>query len=306
MDALDLEILSTVGYVPWSPSARDPGRLRPSRLAKRLDVTPETVRDRLRAMEQADVIRAWEAYPNPQHCGLQVGGWAFAPPTRETAGRALDEITLVDGVLEVFTYRGPLLSVALAYEDETQRDRRLALLSRRLDDEEPVHVIDPPLREPNSSMDATDWRIVAALRGDARRPLSEVADEVGRSYRTVKRRFDQMTSEASLFLAPRVDLSRVDGLLPFTLALTVEAPPQAVAEDVDEVLEGRLLHRLVPPDPQARLLVVGSWAHTVHEMGTLEAEVQRLEDVSGARALLSAGRHATDWFDETIHALARG
>lgn len=304
VDALDLRILATVGYVPWAPAAQDPDRVKPTRLAKQLDVTPETVRERLRRMEQAEVVRSWEAYPNPRHLGFRLGGWAFAPDSRDTARGALEELTLVDGVLEVFTYRGPLLSVALAYEDETQRDRRLSLLSRRLGDGDPVHVIDPPLREPEGELDRVDWQIVDALRGDARRPLSEVADEVSRSYRTVKRRFDDMTREASLFLAPRVDLSRVDGLLPFTLAIQPEDPPREVADRVDEVLGDRVLHRLVPPDPEASLLAVGAWAHTVHEMGTWEAQVEALAGVDAARAVLSAGRHATDWFDERIQARA--
>lgn len=300
MDALDLRILSTMGYVPWSPTAQEPDRLRPSWIAGELDVTPETVRDRLAAMEEAGVIRSWQAYPNPRHLGLRLGGWAFCPSSREAVTAALDEILLVDGVIEVLTYRGPLLGIALADEDDVQRDRRLALLARRLDDADPVHIIDPPLPSVDRELDGIDWRIVAALRGRARRPLSEVADDVERSYRTVKRRFDRMTSEGSLFLSPRVDLSRIAGVLPFTLALTIERPPTQVADELEDVLGDRQLHRLVPPDPKARLLVVGAWAHTVAEMGSLEAETEALESVEEARAILSAGRRSTDWLDERI------
>lgn len=302
MDALDLRILATMGYVPWSPTAKDPDRLRPGHLAKQLDVTPETVRERLRAMEQAEVIRAWEAYPNPRHWGLRLGGWAFSPPSAHLVDEVREELLLVDGVLELFTYRGPLLGVALADTDDAERERRLSLLSRRLDDREPVHVIDPPLPSVDRELDAIDWRIIAALRGQARRPLSEVAEEVDRSYRTVKRRFDRLTREGSLFLAPRVDLSRVSGVLPFTLALHLEAPPAEVDRALDEAVDGRVLHRLLPPDPEARLLVVGAWARTVHELGELEQAAAALEGVQEAYGLLSAGRHATDWLDERIRA----
>lgn len=300
MDALDLRILATMGYVPWSPTARDPDRLRPSWIADELDLTPETVRDRLDAMEEAGVIRSWQAYPNPRHLGLRIGGWALCPSSREAVDAALEEILLVDGVIEVLTYRGPLLGVALADEDDAQRDRRLALLARRLDDADPVHVIDPPLPSVDRELDGIDWRIVAALRGRARRPLSDVADEVDRSYRTVKRRFDRMTSEGSLLLSPRVDLSRVAGVLPFTLVLTLQRSPTGVADELEHVLGERQLHRLVPPDDEARLLVVGAWARTVAEMGRLESEAEALAGVEEARAVLSAGRRSTDWLDERI------
>lgn len=302
MDELDLRLLATMGYVPWSPTARDPDRLRPTRLADELDVTPETVRDRLDDLEAAGVIQSWEVYPNPRHCGLELGGWALQPASRARVREELSELLLLDGVLEVFTYRGPFVALALAYADQAQRDRRLRLVSGRLGDGQPVHVIDPPMPSVDRELDGIDWRVIEALRGQARRPLSEVADRVDRSYRTVKRRFDRMSREGSLFVVPRVDLSRVAGLLPFTLVLTVSDPPAEMAEEARGVLGERVLHELVPPDEEARMLVVGAWAATVAEMEAVREEVDELAGVERARALLSAGRHATDWLDERIRA----
>lgn len=300
MDELDLRILATMGYVPWSPTAGDVDRLRPSSVADQLDVTQETVRERVRGMEEAGVVRAWEAYPNPAHADLEVGGWAFRPPSRETVDEALEEALLVDGVIELFTYRGPFVGAALAYRDRGARDRRLELLGRRLGDPEPVHLLDPPMPSVDRELDGLDWAIVAALRGRARRSLGEVADEVDRSYRTVKRRVDRMSEEGSLFVAPRVDLSRVAGILPFTLALVVREPPRDVAARARETLGDRLLHRLVPPDDDAELLVLGAFAPTVAAMEALRDRVAGLEGVRRARALLSAGRHPTDWLDEQL------
>lgn len=300
MDALDLRILATMGYVPWGPTAGDVDRLRPTSLADQLEVTPETVRERLDAMETAGVVRSWEAYPNPTHFDHELGGWALCPSSRDLIDEVLDEILLLDGVIEVFTYRGPFAGLALAYEDETQRDRRLELLARRLQGATPVHVLDPPMPAVDRDLDGTDWRILAALQGQARRPLSDVAEEVSRSYRTVKRRFDRMRNEGSLFLAPRVDLSRVAGILPFTLVLTVAGPPAEVANRLSSTLGDRLLHRLIPPDPEARLLVVGAHADTVSEMESVREEVEHVEGIEQARAVLSAGRHATGWLEERI------
>lgn len=305
MDALDLRILATMGYVPWSPTAQDPDRLRPSAVADRLDVSPETVRERLSGLEDAGVVDAWEAYPNPRHLGLSLGGWAFSPPSRTHVAERLDELLLLDGVLEVFTYRGPFVAVALAYESDHQRDRRLDLISSRLADADPVHLLDPPMPKPGSELDRTDWAIVQALRGQARRQLSEVAEAVDKSYRTVKRRFDRMTEEHSLYVVPRVDLSRVAGLLPFTLAVSVQAPPSDVANRIQEAFGERLLHRLVPPNDDAGLLVVGLYAETVAQMEAITDRVAEIEGVEGASSLLSAGRHQTDWLDEQIQARTR-
>lgn len=301
MDVLDLRILATMGYTPWGHRPQDPDQLRPSTLAKRLDVTPETIRDRIDKMEQAGVIQAWEAYPNPCHADLTAGGWAFRPPDEPTADDAVAEAGLVDGVLEIITYHGPFVVVALAYRDSAERDRRLTLIGHRFQDDDPVHVFDPPMPDVDRELDGLDWRIVQALRGQARRPLRDVADEVGASYRTVKRRFDRMTGEGSLFVVPRVDLSRVSGILPFTLVnVLADAADEDTVNALARRFSERILHELLPTEPSGALAVLGLWADTTGEMDDLVQAAAGMDGVERAFALLSKGRTTTDWLDARI------
>ena len=50
-----------------------------------------------------------------------------------------------------------------------------------------------------------DLKIVASIKDDARRPVEEIADMVGASPKTVKRRLEDMISEGSLELHTRTD-----------------------------------------------------------------------------------------------------
>ncbi len=302
-----MRILATMGYTPWGSMAKDPDQLRPTTLAGELDVSPETIRDRIEGMEAAGVIQGWEAYPNPRLIDLEAGGWAFQPPDARTVDDALEDALLVDGVLEVITYRGPFVAVALAYESQAERDRRLSLIGRLLDDRDPVHVIDPPWPTPEIDIDPLDVQIVAALRGQARRPLREVAEEVDRSYRTVKRRYDKLTEHGALFIVPRVSLAHVSGVLPFTLVLLLE--PDAGLEPANELarrFDDRVLHRLLPVGKAPKMAALGLFAETIAEVGTFEREAAAVDGVANAFAVFSRGRHATDWIDDRLDGLRDG
>lgn len=306
MDALDLQILDTMGYTPWGQRPKDPDLLRPSVIADELDVTPETVRERIKGLEVAGVIDTWEAYPNPRHADLSAGGWAFRPPVEIDVDATIEEASLVDGVLEILTYQGPFIVVALAFQDASERDRRLKLLGNRFEDPDPMHVFDPPMPEVDEELDRVDWQIIGALRGQARRPLREVAEEVDVSYRTVKRRFDRMSREGSLFVVPRVDLSRVSGILPFTLVAVLEDDA-----DLDTVnalshrFEDRSLHELLPTEPAGALVAMGMHAETTGEMDEVVQAAREMEGVDRAFGLLSRGRVSTDWLDARIAQRAR-
>lgn len=295
-----MAILAAMGYTPWG-QPKDPATLRASTIAEQVDLTPETVRDRIGKLEDAGVIPAWEAYPNPRLIGLQVAGYAFHPPAEAVVDDALEEARLVDGVLEVLTYHGPFAAVALAYRDGAERDRRLSLLAGRFEDEDPAHVFEPPMPSVDRELDGLDWRIIGGLRGDARRSLRELADEIGASYRTVKRRFDRLTGDGSLYVVPRVDLSHVAGILAFTLVVrfTPEAGMDAVNR-LSSLFQDRLLHRMLPREPAGALAALGLWTHTPAQMAEITRQAEALEGIERATAVLSKGRHTTGWIDGRI------
>lgn len=301
VDALDLQILATMGYTPWGRRPRGVDALRPSTIAKVVDVTAETVSERLRHMEATGVIDGYQAYPNPRHGELEIAAWAFHPPSEAVLQGALEEMALVDGVAEIMEFHGGLVVVVLCWRSESERQRRLDLVSRMLEDPSPARVFEPPLPDPTRELTHLDWRIVRALRGHADRSLQEVAEEVGVSYRTVKRRFDRMIEEGSLFVVPRVDRSRVTGVIPFTLfaVLGPDAP-----EDLANALKGRfaerLVHTMIPREPGTGRVGIGLWAQSLAEVEVIRQEALGIEGVDRVWTVFPRARHETSWLDGVI------
>src|SRR3990170_3117538 len=67
MDSLDLKIVREMGFRPYGNRPQDPEAFKPSYLAKRTGVEPETVKARLARMEETGFIRFYQVYPNFRH-----------------------------------------------------------------------------------------------------------------------------------------------------------------------------------------------------------------------------------------------
>ena len=111
-----------------------------------------------------------------------------------------------------------------------------------------------------------DLRIIASLKGDARKPIADVAKAVGASAKTVKRHLDDMISEGLLDLHALTD-SPSGGDMLFALHVNLK-------DGFDKVEVGRrLLSKYRPLDSYIRtfsnlpgLLIVIVWSDTVPEM----------------------------------------
>jgi DNA-binding Lrp family transcriptional regulator len=111
-----------------------------------------------------------------------------------------------------------------------------------------------------------DLRIIASLKGDARKPIADVAKAVGASSKTVKRHLDDMISEGLLDLHALMD-SPSGGDMLFALHVNLK-------DGYNKVEVGRrLLSRYRPLDSYIRtfsnlpgLLIAVIWSDTVPEM----------------------------------------
>lgn len=300
MDALDLKILRHMGTAPWASPLPATENLRPSVLARHLEVSPETVKDRIAKLEAAGVIEGYRAYPNLRHLGLSYSVHALRVQGARKA-RAFEQAQLVDGVIEVMDLQGPLLVVGLAYATSTERERRLRLLSDLTGDATPVHTFDarlPPVERPLTHL---DWRILFELHRDARRPHGALAEELGVSYRTVKRRVDRMVTASSLSIIPVVEVSRIRGVIPFQLAATVGPKSDASAS---RVLAERFLDRLLQPFPHtegpSRLVGGSFFAETLDEVERMRAQAAEVLGTADVLVLLVARSRETGWLEERI------
>ncbi len=307
MDSLDVKIIRTMGLRPYGSAPQVLDHLKPSYIGSQLGVEPETVKARLARMEEAGFIRFYQVYPNFQHLGLQASAYVFHVPDEDRKAEAIRRIEPVDGLIEVHNFLGAELCVDLSYRSPAELSKKLRLLSDFTGDPEPKLLYNRQMPEVDRPLDRFDWRILKALRYHARRSLSEVADETNTSVRTVRRRFERMAREGSLFIVPAVDAAKAAGIVLYELLFYTS--PGAERSAMNRILEAyadRCMYYYVPSTD-----VLGNFDVLLYAESTSEIEAQRLRgrEVPGVAKVASlvfrGWNEYTDWIDSAIGERAR-
>ena len=202
MDQLDFKIFRILGFRSHGNEAGDFNRLNPWVIAKRLQVDGNTVKARLAKMKKSGFIRYFQIYPNYRLLGISGGSYLFELDDPERKNAMINQCALVDGTTAITNFVGNEFCIDFTYRDPKDESRRLKLLSELTNCkrfEKFYEKIMPPVRIELSN---TDWRIIKSLRYNAFKPLSKVAQELGLSTKTVRRRFERMTNNNAVLIVP--------------------------------------------------------------------------------------------------------
>lgn len=300
MDALDITILRELGIEPFIGWGKRTRGQRTSEIAKRLGKSVQLVKDRIARMEADGVIVGYRVFPNLGHLDLSLTVHHVMSPEVPSPER-MQRLSAVDGLLKMVWFLDSGLCLGLAHSTDQERQRRNEVLSRLIDaDERPKVLYECRFPEVARRLDRLDWRIMAALSEDARRPLAAVADEVGVTVKTVRNRLQAMRNEGSLDEFVIVDFSRVSGIVPFQLAVwhdeDVSPGPRLV-----ELFEDRYLAHFDPPEGAYAPFVVRIFAYTPAEV---QALVRAANDVAGVTRvepqMATGGYDNSDWVWELV------
>lgn len=238
MDAIDLGILRAIGIEPFAGLTRDPRPWRPELLAETLKMSPRLAKDRIARLERDGIVVGYEIQPNLEILGVQSRTYAFEVPMRADRRARLDALPSIEGVMGFVDYVSGWLTVTFTYRDGVEHDERLKRVREHLGGAEPLTWFKSDAPTPTRALTALDWRILRALRTDARAPLHELAESLGVSTKTVRRNVDRLAAEGAFATFVRLDDRFHDEVLLCSLVVRVE---DARAHDAIHALHGGLL-----------------------------------------------------------------
>lgn len=302
MDELDLAIVRAMGIGPIGCLPKPPASIKPPVVAKAVGVTLETVKDRLARMERTGLLRGYQVWPNLRHLGLDATAFLFQvrDPARKAA--VLRDGAGVEGLLDIHDFVGPAMCIEVSHAGAAGLQRRLGRLAEVTGDASPVPIYGLEMAPVSRPLTNLDWRILRAYRRDARRPPEEVAAQVGVSAKTVRRHFDRMAEEGSLFVVPTFDLGRAEGLLLFALLFRT-APGRDAIPAIRRAFEHRSVHTYQPTGGILANFDALMFARSAAEMEALRREALALPEVMDASAHVFAGfADHSGWIDEALEA----
>lgn len=165
-----------------------------SELGKELGLSPQMVHRRVQHLVDVDIIRGTYAalsFKAMKAMWIIVHGWSRANSMDEVA-RELKENPQV-AIMQVasgnYVYVHGNVTDAVGLAELVSSVQRAAKLS-----EPQVGIVHtPPLDD--SGLSGMDLRIIRALGNDTRRPVNEIAKELGTTPKTVRRRLDRLMKE---------------------------------------------------------------------------------------------------------------
>lgn len=207
-DDLDIRIIKALA----SPSSFQWNvRIPYAQVAAGLDVDEETVRHRLKHMNDVRFLRGWQLVLNPALLGREAAIVELRVDDSESKPEVISRLRLLEGVMLIDDLYGKDLAVLTLYENPSTLDRQVRLFASLCGGSTPVSwkLGFPPC---DLTPTRTDWRIMQAVRRDGRGRLSDVARSLRISTRTVKRRMIQLVDGNAFYLDPILDLGNVGGV----------------------------------------------------------------------------------------------
>ena len=207
-DDLDIRIIKALA----SPSSFQwDARISYAHVAAELDVDEETVRNRVRRMNDVRFLRGWQLVLNPALLGREAAIVELRIDDSESKPEVISRLRLLEGVTLIDDLYGRELAVSTMYESPSSLERQVRLFASLCGVPTPISW---KLGFPHCTVTPTltEWRIMQTLRKDGRGRLSDVARTLRLSTRTVKRRMVNLVDGNAFYLDPVLDLGNVGGV----------------------------------------------------------------------------------------------
>jgi DNA-binding Lrp family transcriptional regulator len=305
---LDFAILRECAGPATSPFGFDP-RTSPEAIARRLKVSPATVRRHLARWRAQGFHLGYDVLPHPDILGSRLASRLLEFPNARAQENAIEALGLIDGVVQIVPARLTLF-VAYYVDSDAQAERRSAQLRAIPGTTSVGPEMAFDFRPCTRRMSGADWRLVRVLRRHPEASVAELALATGQSARTTSRRYDALIDDEALMFDPVLDFSRFCQTL---AVLVADVEHRASAGEIRRAIVALYPDSIEAsgpstPDPARESGTVQLWvtAATAGRLDELAGQVSHIPGVTNV--LLWHGRSilpVRPWLDDRIDSIVR-
>jgi DNA-binding Lrp family transcriptional regulator len=186
VDEIDLVLCSML-----MSNSRTPYRA----LADKLGLSVNAIHKRIQSLIETDVIRGFTAKPSIRALGF-LSVFIHGASNARSINEAMKKISTCENVYWICVGGGNHLYVGAYVRGLSKLNEVAATISDLGEIPEPViGIVETgynPETSPREELESLDWEIIYQLRNDSKRPIFEVADAIGISAKTARRRLDKL------------------------------------------------------------------------------------------------------------------
>ncbi len=208
MDTLDVKILRLL----W-----EDGRMPMYKIAEKLGISSSAVDKRIKAMLDRKELLGFSILINPDKILTSA---VVAIRAKRKRGEIFKNIEKVRGIMHFIGCLGGRYYGEFWFSDEMEMEDKL-LLFKELTGAYSVEVY-RHRKEGNYMLDNLDWKILLAMRDNARIPFSELSKKIELSAKTISKRWERMKEEDVVKAYPMINRPFSKEIFWFSLFIKVD------------------------------------------------------------------------------------
>ena len=284
MDGQDVRIFCEMAFRDLGYGAISARHVSPSDIASKLRLDEKTVRLRVKKMEDTGFIKYYQATPDLALFGLRSQGlYRFDAMNIATKYGVMEHTHSLPGVVEVFDYLGPTVSVSIAGASAIRVQELADGIAARFELNK-SRLGDRSIGEPHLRPDGLDWQIINKLRYDARCTSKEVADALSITPRMTGYRIEKLLDSGAVLLRAVINTQKQEGLVFYELEISVdEERRNAILRQLEEKYQERLWSMKVSAPG---LLLANLFGFTLAEPEEAAMQLTKTEGVRSCSILI--------------------
>ncbi len=208
MDSLDVKILKLL----WID-----GRMPIYKIAQKIGISGAAVDKRLNSMRKRGELLGFTVLLNPDKI---LNSAVVAIKARKKRGHIFESVSKIKGLMHFIGCLGGRYYGEFWYSDEIELEEKL-MLFKEFTGAYSIEVYRHRKKD-NVKLDNIDWRILLAMKQDARVSFSTLSKMIGLSAKTVSRRWERITSQEIAKAYPIINRPFTKDIFWFSLFIEVD------------------------------------------------------------------------------------
>ena len=300
MDAKDVRIFCELAFRRHGFISVNEKRVGPSEIAKRVGLDEKTVRVRVKKMEDEGFIKYYQATPSLDILGMSnLSTYRFQALNLTTKRSLVEFLQDRPQIVEALDYLGPTVSVSIAGPSTGSIEQIADQIASRFELDKFL-ISSLPVYSSQAKLDRLDWRILGALRYNARASASDVAKALSITPKMAEYRIKKLLDAGLMQIRAIIDPRKQSGLIFYELEVSLtSAASQPVMEKLQECGEKLWSTQT----PRQGVLLASLFAFSLGEPEDLATEFMSLNVVKSCslyilKEIVEARR--PNWIDKGI------
>ena len=265
MDEIDLTILKKL---------LENSRLTYRELANITNMSISAIHNRIKNLVEDDIIEAFIARPSPIALKYLIVN-IFGRSNAKSMDAISKELGQHENIFIIAIASGKFLYITGYLRDITSLRDYSAYVSKIANISEPtIGIVNVPYMTTPEPLTTIDYKILKALNRDARKPITDIANDIGISAKTVRRRLDRMIENNLVVFAIEWSLKAENNLITsFHLYLkedtNIDSTIQYLYEKYSQNVNYCMSYSNIP-----NLITMTSWTKNVQESQRIQEKLQ--------------------------------